>query len=450
MSAYKLSSLDEHLQNTNASNSKDVFDFNPEALRASAAKKFIQGYVAPIRANLTIETVGIHDSLGRVLAKDIISPINVPSADNSAMDGFVFHSDVLKQVSPNDDFVELNIRGRVLAGDPQSGNDISDFSKSKDCLKIMTGAVMPTYCDTVIPQEFVEVNDQTVRFRKELIRSGDNCRLRGEDLEAGKPALRSGKFLAPSDLGLIASLGIGEVQVFRKLKVAFFSTGDEICAIGENLKPGSVYDSNSYTIFGMLTQLGVEVIHLGIVRDDPTLLKEAFAKAATLADVVITSGGVSVGEADFTKQIMKELGDVAFWKLAIKPGRPMAFGKVKHAGKDAVLFGLPGNPVAVMVTFYQFVQDAIQFMAGANSSRQNLVQVKLGVDMKKRPGRTEFVRAELTTDTHGISWVSPKGSQGSGILRSMSEANCFIVLGDDVANLSKGELVNVALFDGLL
>lgn len=445
MSEYQLPSLEQHLETIQSA--RDVFDFNPEALRAEAARAFIKGYVASIRKNLSIEKVGIHASLGRYLAQDIISPINVPAADNSAMDGFAFDSKVL---SSSDELVSLNIRGRVLAGDPKSGSDITDFSAKNDCLKIMTGAVMPNYCDTVIPQELVEIQGEIIRFKKSIIQAGDNRRLKGEDLKAGKAAVSAGQWLTPSDLGLIASLGIGEVPVFRKLKVAFFSTGDEICSIGEELKPGSVYDSNRYTIFGMLSRLGVEVIDMGIVRDNPELLKTAFAKAASQADVVITSGGVSVGEADFTKQIMRELGDVAFWKLAIKPGRPMAFGKVNHAGKDAVLFGLPGNPVAVMVTFHQFVQEAIEYMAGANKVRQSTIQVRLGVDLKKRPGRTEFLRGIVSTESDGSSWVSPFGSQGSGILSSMSGANCFIILDHDVANLSKGSPVNIALFHGLL
>lgn len=455
MSEYQLPSLEQHLEkiqnakglNNKDLNAKDVFDFNPEALRAEAAREFIKTYVESVRKNLAVEKVGIHASLGRFLAEDIISPINVPAADNSAMDGFCFDSRVL---TTKEEWISLKIRGRVLAGDPKSGSDINDFSPTTDALKIMTGAVMPTYCDTVIPQELVETDGQTIRFRKEIIRAGDNRRLKGEDLQIGKAAVPAGQWITPSDLGLIASLGIGEVSVFRKLKVAFFSTGDEICSIGEELKPGSVYDSNRYTIFGMLSRLGLEVIDMGIVRDDPELLKAAFSKAASQADVVITSGGVSVGEADFTKQIMRELGDVAFWKLAIKPGRPMAFGKVKHSGKEAVLFGLPGNPVAVMVTFYQFVQEALEYMSGANQSRQSTTSVRLGVDLKKRPGRTEFLRGILTTEADGSCWVSPFGSQGSGILSSMSGANCFIILEHDVANLSKGSLVNIALFHGLL
>lgn len=445
MSEYQLPSLQQHLEKIQ--HAGDVFDFNPEALRAEAAREFIKGYVESVRKNISTEKVGIHASLGRFLAQDVISPINVPAADNSAMDGFAFDSKALTLAG---DSISLKIRGRILAGDPKSGSDVQDFTVSSDCLKIMTGAVMPTYCDTVIPQELVEIDGETIRFKKDIIRPGDNRRRKGEDLQAGKAAVCAGQWITPSDLGLIASLGIGEVSVFRKLKVAFFSTGDEICSIGEELKPGSVFDSNRYTIFGMLNRLGVEVIDMGIVRDDPDLLKAAFAKAASQADVVITSGGVSVGEADFTKQIMRELGDVAFWKLAIKPGRPMAFGKVNHAGKDAVLFGLPGNPVAVMVTFYQFVQEAIEYMSGANKTRQSTIAVRLGVDLKKRPGRTEFLRGILTTEPDGSCWVSPFGSQGSGILSSMSGANCFIILGHDVANLTKGSFVNIALFHGLL
>jgi len=445
MSNTKLPSLESHLKDVKTTEKGLAFD--PNELRPEPARAFIRSYVQSIRDHLKTERVGIYDSLGRILAEEIISPINVPAADNSAMDGYAFHADALQAST---DVIELKIRGRILAGNPDASKGVDGFSNTQDCVKIMTGAVMPHHCDTVIPQELVDAQEETIRFRKDQIRAGDNRRRCGEDLASGQAALKKGKRITPSDLGLIASLGIGDVTVYQKLKVAFFSTGDEICSIGETLRPGSVYDSNRYTIFGMLSRLNVEIHDLGIIRDDPTLLKAAFAKAADLADVVITSGGVSVGEADFTKQIMRELGDVAFWKLAIKPGRPMAFGKVRHENKEAALFGLPGNPVAVMVTFYQFVQEALEFMMGASGSTQTLVQARLGVDLKKRPGRTEFVRGELTRDEQGNTWVSPKGSQGSGILRSMSEANCFIVLDHDVANLAKNSVVNVALFHGLL
>ena len=442
MSQSKLPSLSE-LEDQIKSSSTDTFDFNPNALRAEAAGAFIQEYVNSVREQLATEKVGIFDALNRILGEDIASPINVPAADNSAMDGFAFNSQVLSSNSN----IRLEVVGTVLAGSSESH---PNFNASTSTLKIMTGAVMPSDCDTVIPIELVNEQNGFIEFDSKIIKAGDNRRLLGEDLQAGKPALHAGKLITPSDLGLIASLGIANVLVKKKLSVAFFSTGDEIASIGETLRPGQVFDSNRYTLFGMLSRLGVNVIDMGVIKDDPVLLREAFMKAADLAEVIITSGGVSVGEADFTKKIMRELGDVAFWKLAIKPGRPMAFGKVKSSNREAVLFGLPGNPVAVMVTFYQFVQAALRYMTGANRWENTMVKAKLGVDFKKRPGRTEYLRGKIKHDANGKLWVEPAGSQGSGILRSMSEADCLIILGHDQTNLKHGDEVNITLFVGLI
>lgn len=443
MSKTNLPSLTELEQHFNASSSPDAFDFNPNALRADAANAFIQEYVEPIRQQRTNETVDIFAALNRILGSDVISPINVPAADNSAMDGFAFHSKVLKQGS----IIRLKIAGTVLAG---SSDHHPDFDSNASSLKIMTGAVMPENCDTVIPIELVTELDGFIEFDATAIQAGDNRRLKGEDLQAGKPALHAGKLITPSDLGLIASLGIAKVSVKKKLTVAFFSTGDEIASIGQNLQPGQVFDSNRYTLFGMLSRLGVHIIDMGVIRDNPEHLRDAFLKAANQADVIITSGGVSVGEADFTKSIMRELGDVAFWKLAIKPGRPMAFGKVKTSDREAVLFGLPGNPVAVMVTFYQFVQPALRYMSGSSSWQTQLVRAKLATNLKKRPGRTEYLRGKIQYHEDGSLWVAPTGSQGSGILRSMSEADCLIILEHEQSHLHQGDELNIALFSGLI
>lgn len=413
-----------------------------DSLHAQVAQARIRTEVTPLRENLGQESVNIHDALGRILALDIISPINVPPADNSAMDGYAFNSAVLSASHE----IELRVAGSVLAGQSALAIRGLEFNPKSDCFKIMTGAVIPAECDTVIPHEWVQLTELGIRFSGTSIRAGHNCRRKGEDLGMGLPALRAGRRLMPSDLGLIASLGISQVPVKKRLKVAFFSTGNEICSVDETLRSGSVFDSNRYTIFGMLSRLGLEIIDLGIVRDDPSELSEAFEKAAKLADVIITSGGVSAGDADFTRKAMAQSGDIAFWNLAIKPGRPMAFGQVKNA----ILFGLPGNPVAVMTTFYLFVQDALLWISGAKDTSPPLLQARLSQDIKKRAGRTEFIRASLSCDENGITWVCPNSHQGSGVLRSMSEADCFIILKHEEGNITQGSLVNILLFTGLI
>jgi molybdopterin molybdotransferase len=271
-------------------------------------------------------------------------------------------------------------------------------------------------------------------------------RYAGEDLKAGVAVLQPGTLLRPAELGLIASLGIAEVRVKRKLRVAFFATGDELASIGAPLREGEVYDSNRYTLYGMLARLGVDIIDLGVVRDDPVLLEKAFRRAASESDAVITTGGVSVGEADFTRELMAQLGEVLFWKIAMRPGRPMAFGRIGNA----FLFGLPGNPVAVMVTFYQFVRDALLHLAGRTDDyTPPLLKAKAAQPLRKVPGRTEYQRGVLFRE--GSDWkVRTTGQQGSGVLRSMSQANCFIVLEHDRAKVEAGELVQVQLFDGLV
>jgi len=308
--------------------------------------------------------------------------------------------------------------------------------------------VMPRNTDTVVIQEAVTAEGRRITIPPGQ-ETGQNRRLAGEDLRKGKPALRAGRMLRPADLGLIASLGIGGISVRRKLRVAFFSTGDELVSVGKKLKAGEVYDSNRYTLWGMLQRLGCEVIDLGVVRDDPKQLEAAFRKAAASADAVVTSGGVSVGEADFTKQMMAKLGEVAFWKIAMRPGRPMAFGRIRARGKSAYLFGLPGNPVAVMVTFYHFVRGALLVMMGRSDTELPLLRAKAETPMRKKPGRTEYQRGILELK-NGEWYVRLTGAQGSGILRSMSEANCFVVLGHEQGAVKAGDDVEVMLMDGLV
>ena len=393
-----------------------------------------------------IESIPLDLAINRILAEDLLSPINVPSADNSAMDGFAFNGDCL---GDSENMMTLKVIGTAYAGNPYVGS-----IGQGECLKVMTGALMPNGCDTVIPQELTEsADDSVVKLKQNQVKRGENRRLRGEDLPQGKAAIAAGRLLRPSDLGLAASLGIATLRVHRKLKVAILSSGDELRPLGQALDEGSIYDSNRYSLTGLLNRLNLEIIDCGIVRDDPASLKAAFLEATSKADVLISSGGVSVGEADFTKQIMQELGDVGFWKIAMRPGRPMAFGifkSVHPSGHKKLFFGLPGNPVAVMVTFYQFVRSALLQLNGANQTEPPLTQAVSEAAIRKKPGRTEFQRAVLSRGADGRPTVKLTGSQGAGILRSMSEANCFVILGHDQGNVAAGEWVDVALFDGLL
>jgi molybdopterin molybdotransferase len=413
-----------------------VSGYDPDALPVVKANEVIRSFIKPVSG---AERLAVRAALGRVLAKAIVSPIDVPSHDNSAMDGYAVRGTDLNPHGP----VTLTAIGAAFAG-----REFSGPVGPGQCVRVMTGAVMPRGTDTVIIQEIAKVEGKrvTVPGGQE---TGQNRRLAGEDLARGKPALRAGRLLRPADLGLLASLGIGEVSVRRKLKVAFFSTGDELVSVGKKLKAGEVYDSNRYTLWGMLERLGCEVVDLGVVRDDPKKLETAFRKAAAGADAVVTSGGVSVGEADFTKQMMAKLGEVAFWKIAMRPGRPMAFGRIRGRGKSAYLFGLPGNPVAVMVTFYHFVRGALLHMMGRSDTELPLLRVRTGAAMRKKPGRTEYQRGILELK-NGEWSVRLTGAQGSGILRSMSEANCFVVLGHEQGSVAAGDYVDVMVMDGLV
>jgi molybdopterin molybdotransferase len=404
--------------------------YDPNALRVDKAAQAIRACLSPIQET---ETVDIRAALGRVLAQDIVPQINVPAHDNSAMDGYaVRFSDLQGEAALEE--VGTAFAGRVFEGKVGPGQ----------CVRIMTGGVMPAGADTVVIQEITRKENGRV-FIPAGQRAKQNVRYAGEDLKAGVPVLKAGRRVRAADLGLIASLGIGNVQVKRRLRVAFFATGDELASIGAPLKEGEVYDSNRYTLHGMLSDLGVELIDMGVVRDEPALLEAAFRKASEQADAVITTGGVSVGEADFTRALMAKLGEVLFWTIAMRPGRPMAFGRIGNA----FLFGLPGNPVAVMVTFYQFVRDALFHLSGRTDDYAlPLLKVPSSEPLRKVPGRTEYQRGVLFRE--GAEWkVKITGQQGSGVLRSMSEANCFIVLEHDRGRVEAGDLVSVQLMDAL-
>jgi molybdopterin molybdotransferase len=495
--------------------------YDPAALPADKVNEFLALLVAPVQQ---AETVQLQAALGRVLAHDIASPISVPPHDNSAMDGFAFASADLK----TDGVSRFQVVGTALAGKAWQGS-----VGPGECIKIMTGAIMPEGLDTVVPQELCTLvtHDSVAALNTTatgavltttsanplpnplidippgLLQPGDNRRLLGEDLLQGAPALSAGDILSPAALGLLASLNIGQVSVWRKLKVAYFSTGDEVLSLGDAPREGAIYDSNRYTVHGMLTRLGVEVIDMGVVGDDPALLEAAFRSAAAQADAIITSGGVSVGEADHTKAMMRKLasqgddhqsgenqgGGVAFWRIAMRPGRPMAVGRIA-AARDApdapdgvqnpktstsipqnnneiavsarntcsnsyeinssILFGLPGNPVAVMVTMLAFVRPALLRMMGANPAKYCAAPLYLPAHsrepLRKKPGRTEYQRGCVTRAANGQLQVKTTGNQGSGVLSSMVQANGLIVLHHSQGNVAVGDVVDVLMFDGAI
>ena len=413
-------------------------DYDPNSMPVDKARAFIHTFLTPIAG---VARVPIRSALGRVLAEDIVSPVNVPAHRNSAMDGWA-----IQFADLGDADVTLNEVGASFAGKPFEGKVARG-----ECVRIFTGGVVPIECDTVIMQERANAVGKAITFGAGAnVKRGQNVREAGEDLRQGAVALARGRLVKPAELGLMASLGIGEVSVHRPLRVAFFSTGDELVSIGNPLGEGQIYDSNRYTLHGMLTRMGIDAIDMGVIRDDPALLEKAFRDAAAIADVVITSGGVSVGEADYVKSLLSKLGEVVFWKIAMKPGRPLAYGKIVVDNQSAHFFGLPGNPVSVMVTFYQFVRDALLTLQGVTPLPvQPLLKAICTSAIKKAPGRTEFQRGVLYVED-GVWKVRTTGEQGSGILKSMSDANCFIMLHDHVGNVDAGATVDVQILDGVI
>jgi molybdopterin molybdotransferase len=408
--------------------------YDPDALPVDTARRVIGELIVPVSTN---ERVAVRASLGRVLGEDIVSTVNVPAHDNSAMDGFAVRgADLRAGAETRLREVGTALAGRVFEGEVGPG----------ECVRVMTGAVMPPGTDTVVIQEAVRMDGEWIVVPPGQT-TGQNRRLAGEDLACGRVVLAAGRPVRPAELGLLASLGLAEVAVRRRPRVAFFSTGDELASVGQPLREGEVYDSNRYTLYGMLNRLGVEAIDMGVVRDDPGALERAFRDAAAVADAIVSSGGVSVGEADFTRELLGRLGEVLFWKIAMRPGRPMAVGRIGNA----CFFGLPGNPVAVMVTFYGFVRDAICALAGRTDDfTLPTLRVPCATALRKKPGRTEFQRGILGRDAHGAWSVRLTGQQGSGVLRSMSEANCFIVLEHERGDVGAGDPVSVQVFDGLV
>ncbi|WP_127959777.1 molybdopterin molybdotransferase MoeA [Serratia microhaemolytica] len=381
------------------------------------------------------ETVALACASGRITALPVISPLNVPPFANSAMDGYAVRVAELADNKP------LPIAGKAFAGSPFDGE-----WPANSCIRIMTGAPIPAGADAVIMQELAEVTASGIRFTRPAV-VGENIRLAGEDIQLGSSVLAAGVKLGPAELPLLASLGIAEVQVLQPLTVALFSTGDELQSIGQPLQPGQIYDTNRFNVRLMLQQLGCRIIDLGIIPDDPATLRAAFLRADNEADVVISSGGVSVGEADYTKQMLDELGQVSFWKLAIKPGKPFAFGKLQHAW----FCGLPGNPVSATLTFYQLVQPLLAKLAGHSHWQPPMrLTARSLTALKKTPGRLDFQRGIFRHNAAGELEVTSTGHQGSHIFSSYSQGNCFIVLERERGAVAAGETVTIEPFNNLL
>jgi len=406
-------------------------DYDPNAMSVERAKTWISNFLNPIT---DYEKIHIKDALNRIVAEPVVATMNVPNHNNSAMDGYAINLSSLSDHGP----FSLKVTGKLFAGNQLEGN-------TNEAVRIMTGASIPLGLNAVIPQEYVEMNEGVITFTTKP-QVNQNIRRIGEDIKSGDTVLQKGRQIKPCDLGLLASLGIDSIKVYRKIKVAFFSTGDEIISLGHSISHGQVYDSNRYSLIGLLKRLDVEIFDLGVIPDNKKMIEDVLRKASDSADVVITTGGVSVGEADYMKEILKSIGEILFWKISIKPGRPLAYGKIGSTH----YFGLPGNPVSTMVTFYQFVREAIVTLSGQTPiPKIPLIKAKLLSPIKKIPGRTEFQRGIYEQDDEGIFKVNPLKDQGSGILRSMSEANCFIVLHEDASNLDKDMWVDIQLFDSL-
>ncbi|MGJ7578623.1 molybdopterin molybdotransferase MoeA [Variovorax sp. RHLX14] len=427
--------------------------YDPDAMSVDEVRTFLDDLIGD-RSVSASETLPLRDVLGRVLASDVICPVDVPPHDNAAMDGYALRGTAL---SVGGD-LQLRVVGTALAGKTWQGTvDVAE------AVRITTGAVMPNGLDTVVPREFCVIDGDEVRFPASALRCGANRRLAGEDLKAGSPALARGSLIGPAALGLVASLGLTTLPVLRRLRVAYFSTGDEIMSPGDAPREGAVYDSNRYTVFGLLTRLGCEIVDIGQVRDDPAALVAALRIAALTADAIVTSGGVSAGEADHTREAMQRVGDMAFWRVAMRPGRPMAVGLVSRPGHEdddagtAVLFGLPGNPVATMVTFLAFVRPALLRLMGCNADCRRpapMLRARSVTAIGKRPGRTEYQRGFVSVSPGGspdrLPEVRIAGNQGSGVLSSMVEANGLVVLGHSQGDVAPGETVDVLMFDGAI
>lgn len=408
-------------------------EFDPNSLTFEQALERVLQDASPIKAH---RNVTIREAINCVLADDVTSPMDIPPFINSAMDGYAVAGEDL----PASGETRLKVIGKSFAGHPFDGT-----VHPGECVRIMTGAVVPEGSNTVIMQEHAEVDGEHIKIG-DSHKNGQNVRHPGDDFSTGETIITAGERLTPAKLGLLASVGVTQLNVVRTPVVAFFSTGDELKAVGEALKPGDIYDSNRYILFGMLNKMGVQCIDMGVIPDIKENIELTLQEAAACADVVITSGGASVGEADYIKQILDEIGEVNFWKIAMKPGKPLAFGKVN----DALFFGLPGNPVSAMATFYQFVQPCLRLIEGEKPTEAVKLRAKCLSGLKKRPGRMDFQRGILSSDENGELVVDTTGVQGSHMLSSMAKANCFIVLAREDGNIEAGTTVEVQPFNDLI
>ena len=403
-------------------------------LTVDDARRRIDALIRPVVPH---ERAALRASLGRVLAEPVVATVDVPPHPNSAMDGYAARS---ADIPSEGESRALRLIGHSLAGAPFSGQ-----VGPGECVRILTGAVVPAGADAVIIQEVVEPAGDSVRVPGG-VRAGDNVRYPGQDVRAGDAVLATGVRLHPAHLGVLASVGVVEVTVHRRPKVAFFSTGDELRGAGEALGPGQIFDSNRYTLFGMLRRIGVDALDLGVVRDRREDVRRAIEGAAAVADAIVTSGGVSVGDTDYVRETLAEIGQVDFWRIAMKPGKPLAVGRVGAAS----FFGLPGNPVSAMVTFYQFVQPALRRLAGELDVAPLHVRARCEVRLVKQPGRLEFQRGILRSDAGGNLGVTTAGLQDSHVLSAMARANCFIILPLESAGVEPGDTVVVQPFEGLV
>ena len=414
-------------------NPTDCFDPRTGLVPIAEAEKQVLEHVVPIK---TTQVVSLPEALGRVLTHPATSPINVPPHANAAMDGFALAGSAL----PAEGSSNFQIVGEALAGKPWSGS-----CETNQTVRVTTGAMMPENTDTVVIQEDVEVTGDQATINAGY-KPHANVRLAGEDLLQHQVAVESGLKLGPAELGVLASTGIGRVEVIRKPVAAVFSTGDELKNAGEPLEPGSIYDSNRYVLMGLLQNCGADVMNLGVIPDNQEDTLEALSSASKKVDLIVTSGGVSTGSADFVISALQQLGSVDLWRIAIRPGRPFAFGRIG----DALFFGLPGNPVAVMVTFYRLLQPALhKLMGDRNLSPAPIVKARAITRFRKKPNRSEVYRAILSRDDEGDPIVASTGQQGSGLLSSMSQANCFVLLDDDASTANPGDMVDVQPFHGL-
>jgi len=422
------------MTNSSEPHNKSCMDeYDPSLLSVDTALAKIRDAVSVIEEN---ESVLLDHALDRVLAEDLRSTMNVPPYTNSAMDGYA----VAGKDLPKSGSKKFELIGTVFAGTP-----LGSPVPPSHCARIMTGGQMPEGTDTVIMQEHVQIDGNSISIESTHT-PGQNVRQAGEDISQGQVVLNRGRRLNAADIGLLASLGIQNVSVKRYLRIAIFSTGDELVPLGTTLQEGQIHDSNRYTLRAMLAKFGATISDYGIIKDDRIAIEETFLDAADKADVLITTGGVSVGEADFVKATLDKHGKVNFWKIAMKPGRPLAFGSVKKC----YFFGLPGNPVSTMVTFYQFVLPALKLLQGESDHNRTLLQLRCITPIRKIPGRTEYQRGVARYDENNELVVQSTGGQGSHILSSMSKANCFIILPQNCGNLDAGTMVQVELFTGII